>query len=133
MLYPTLLTGVLSLLLFTVGDVSASTQPANPSSVADPSLDHSLVVDVSELAEVEASRNPFPSQAMAEAFADYLRWTKSQGLSRLAAFKAMQHPAYAQGFQLPDARMAAQFAAYREWTETQGLSPYYAFRVTNFD
>jgi len=112
-----------------VADVSATPHPANSASVAD----HTLVVDASALADVQASRNPFPSQAMAKAFADYLRWTKSQGLSRLAAFKALQHPEYAQGFQLPNARIAEQFAAYREWTESQGLSPYYAFRVTNFD
>ncbi|MBK1703776.1 hypothetical protein CKO40_04265 [Halochromatium glycolicum] len=91
------------------------------------------VVDAAQLQCIEPTSNPFPTQAMAMAFADYLRWTKAQGLSRLAAFKVLADPAYAGGIELPSEEMANQFQDYLDWTEQQGLSRFYAFNVTNFD
>ncbi|NBC46753.1 MAG: hypothetical protein GVY22_01920 [Gammaproteobacteria bacterium] len=97
------------------------------------SFSPATVVDAAQLQCIEPTSNPFPTQAMATAFADYLRWTKAQGLSRLAAFKVLADPAYAGGIELPSEEMANQFQDYLDWTEQQGLSRFYAFNVTNFD
>lgn len=128
MIYPTLLTGGLSLLLLTAGDLAA-----NPTEIGAPASLSVPVVDAAELSCVDASTNPFPTSAMAEEFADYLRWTKANGLSRLAAFEALVEGRSVDDVHLPSERMREQFTAYLRWTEAEGLSPYYAIRVTNFD
>jgi hypothetical protein len=124
----TLIAGGFSLLLLVAGTASA-----NKAASISESLTAGPVIDVAALHCVDADRNPFPTQAMATAFADYLRWTKAEGLSRLAAFKVLAHPDYADQVQLPSEQMAEQFEAYLDWTKAEGLSPYYAFNVTNFD
>ena len=75
----------------------------------------------------------FPTQAMEEAFTDYLRWVKEQGLSRLVVFEPLVTEGYPASGQLPHQDMEDQFLAYMRWVETEGLSPFYAFGVTNFD
>ncbi len=139
--YPTLIAGGFGLAMLAAshlaatetGHASSPTRPASPP-----------VVDAAELRSLDADANPFPSQAMAEQFADYLAWTKAQGLSRLAAFEALMDRADQassgarqsqpeQPAALPSQQMAEQFQAYLRWTEEQELSPFYAFRVTNFD
>jgi len=124
----TLIAGGFSLLLLVAG-----TAPAKNTATIGKSLSARPVVDAAALHCVNADQNPFPTQAMATAFADYLRWTKAEGLSRLAAFKVLANPAYAAQVQLPSERMAEQFQAYLDWTKAEGVSPYYAFNVTNFD
>lgn len=132
--YPTLLAGGFSLAMLAAGNLAAT--ETGYASAPSP-----RVVDVTELRDIDADANPFPSQAMAEQFADYLRWTKAQGLSRLAAFEALmahgngQDPGNRSGAHavLPSPVMAEQFEAYLRWTEEEQLSPFYAFKVTNFD
>ena len=75
----------------------------------------------------------FPTQAMEEAFTDYLRWVKEQGLSRLAAFQPLVTEGYLASGQFPSQGMEDQFLAYMRWVDEEGLSPFYAFSVTNFD
>ncbi len=75
----------------------------------------------------------FPSQAMEEEFAAYLRWTKMQGLSRLVAFESMIGGGSSAEIPLPDRRMEEQFGAYMRWVDEQGLSPFSAFMATDFD
>ena len=82
----------------------------------------------------------FPSQAMEEQFDAYLRWTKGEGLSRLAAYEtcppglaaALTDVASANG-RFPTQAMADQFRAYREWVAQSDRGDFYAFRVTDFD
>lgn len=75
----------------------------------------------------------FPQQAMEAEFAQYLRWTKEQGISRLAAFEAVIAGEVSLEGSLPNQRMAEQFDAYLAWTDDKGLSPFYAFKVTDYD
>jgi hypothetical protein len=75
----------------------------------------------------------FPSQAMEDAFAAYLRWTREQGLSRLVAFESMLDAGTVHGMTLPTPHMTAQFEAYMSWVDAQDLSPFYAFAVSDFD
>jgi hypothetical protein len=126
--YPTLMAGGFSLLMFAAGDVAATDQPM--SSALDPVTP---VVNVADLRRIEPSSNPFPTRVMAQQFADYLDWTKAQGLSRLAAFEMLSDDPTSGDLQLPTEEMAAQFNAYLRWTDLHGLSRYYAFSVTNFD
>lgn len=136
--YSTLVAGGFGLAMLAASNLAAtetgySSAPLTPLSPA--------VVDVAELRSLDAGSNPFPSQAMAEQFADYLAWTKAQGLSRLAAFEALMDQAdqatssarSGRPAELPNQQMAEQFEAYLRWTEEQRLSPFYAFKVTNFD
>lgn len=75
----------------------------------------------------------FPSQAMEQEFAAYLRWTKDQGISRLVAFESMIDAGSASGVRLPNVRMEEQFEAYLRWVDEQDLSPFYAFMASDFD
>jgi hypothetical protein len=120
--------GGFSLLMFAAGDVAAHDQPV--SSALDPVTP---VVSVAELRRVESESNPFPTRAMAQQFADYLAWTKAQGLSRLAVFETLSGDRISGDVELPSEEMREQFNAYLRWTELRGLSRYYAFNVTNFD
>jgi hypothetical protein len=75
----------------------------------------------------------FPSQAMEDQFATYLRWTKERGISRLVAFEALIDAGTAAEVNLSNGHMEEQFEAYLHWVNEQGLSPFYAFMVSNFD
>jgi hypothetical protein len=126
--YPTLMAGGFSLLMFAAGDAAAIDQPVSSA------LDQvTPVVDVADLRRVDPKSNPFPTQAMAQQFADYLAWTKAQGLSRLVVFEALSDDQAIGAARLPSEEMTKQFEAYLRWTELHGLSRYYAFNVTNFD
>ena len=82
----------------------------------------------------------FPSQGMEDAFRDYLRWTKAEGLSRLTAFetsertleRAMSGEASASG-RFPSQDMEEEFKRYLAWTDDTGQGLFYAFRVTDFN
>ena len=76
--------------------------------------------------EVSAS-GLFPSQAMEDELASYLRWTKEQCLSRLVAFELLIDPGRDAAELFPTQRMTEQFGAYMRWVEEAGLSPFYAF------
>ncbi|MBK5937787.1 hypothetical protein [Halochromatium roseum] len=134
MSYPTLIAGGFSLAMLAAGNLAAtetghSTAPAFETPRP--------VVTASELHQIDTASNPFPSKVMAKQFADYLAWTKSRGLSRLAAFEALrdleQGKPAAEVLPFPSEQMAEQFDAYLRWTEEQRVSPFYAFKVTNFD
>ncbi len=136
--YPTLIAGGFGLAMLAAGNLAATDTgyASAPQAPLSPT-----VVDVAELRSLDAGSNPFPSQTMAEQFADYLAWTKAQGLSRLAAFEALMDQAdqassnriTGRTTELPNQQMVEQFEAYLRWTEAQQLSPFYAFKVTNFD
>jgi len=125
--YPTLIAGGFSLLMFAAGDVAAD----EPALAAADQPRHFL--SVAELRRPDPVSNPFPTPAMAEQFADYLVWTKAQGLSRLAVFESMSDVSLGTGAGLPNEQMAEQFRAYLRWAELHGHSRFYAFNVTNFD
>jgi|GEM_PF-1060874 len=132
--YSTLIAGGFSLAMLAAGNLAASETGYSTT----PSFDSPhLVVTAAELRDIDATSNPFPTKTMAVQFADYLAWTKSQGLSRLAAFKALrdleQGKVADQALPFPSKQMAEQFDAYLRWTEQQGVSRFYAFKVTNFD
>lgn len=79
----------------------------------------------------------FPTQAMEDAFNDYLVWTREQGLSRLAAFEPVvrDFPA-GQGSlsgRFPTQEMEEQFKAYLAWTGDSQHSLFYAFRAVEFN
>jgi hypothetical protein len=137
--YPTLIAGGFSLAMLAAGNLAANeTGSSSAPNFDTPIFDSSYnVVTKAELRKIDADSNPFPTQAMATQFADYLAWTKSQGLSRLAALKALhaleQGQAADQVLPFPNQEMAEQFEAYLHWTEEQGVSRFYAFKVTNFD
>jgi hypothetical protein len=82
--------------------------------------------------EVSAS-GLFPSQAMEEQFAAYLRWTKDRGISRLAAFESRYGEGPEREVPFPSRQMTTQFDAYMRWVDQRGISPFYAFTVMNFD
>lgn len=132
--YPTLIAGGFSLALLAAGNLSA-TETGYLSAPSIPAT--SRVVTTAELRQIDTACNPFPSKVMAEQFADYLAWTKSQGLTRLAAFEALrdieQGQVASEALPFPSQQMAEQFDAYLRWTEEQEVSPFYAFKVTNFD
>jgi hypothetical protein len=75
----------------------------------------------------------FPSQAMEEEFAAYLRWTRDRGISPLFAFESLIGPGNAAERRLSSERMEGQFEAYLRWVEEQDLSPFYAFTVSDSD
>jgi hypothetical protein len=137
--YPILIAGGFSLAMLAAGPLAANeTDDRAAPSFDTQALDMPyIVVTKAELRELDAETNPFPTQAMATQFADYLAWTKSQGLSRLSALKALraieQGQAADQVLPFPNQEMAEQFEAYLRWTEEQGVSRFYAFKVTNFD
>lgn len=79
----------------------------------------------------------FPTQAMEDAFNDYLAWTRERGLSRLAAFEPVvrDFPA-GQGSlsgRFPTQEMEEQFKAYLAWTGESSQSLFYAFRAVEFN
>jgi hypothetical protein len=79
----------------------------------------------------------FPTQAMEDAFNDYLAWTREQGLSRLAAFEPVvrDFPA-GQGSlsgRFPTQEMEEQFKEYLAWTGDSQYSLFYAFRAVEFN
>ena len=71
----------------------------------------------------------FPTQAMEEQFAAYLRWTKERGIDRLAAFESVIDGGASSGFRFPTQSMDEQFSAYIRWVDDEGLSPFYSFIV----
>lgn len=80
----------------------------------------------------------FPDQAMEDEFVDYLAWTKTLGLSRLAAFEGFvnsgEHASRdLVGEVFKNAEMAAEFDEYLQWVRRNQLSPFYAFKVSEFD
>lgn len=76
----------------------------------------------------------FPTQEMEEEFAAYLRWTKDEGLSRLAAFEYMiDDKGNSASGRFPTQGMEEQFLAYIRWVDDRKISPFYAFRVSDFD
>ncbi|MGB8145083.1 MAG: hypothetical protein WCF05_07930, partial [Chromatiaceae bacterium] len=75
MLKSTFIAGGLAFLL-----ASATTQAAAMDDATARQLEPALNGEVS-------ATGLFPSQAMEDAFNDYLAWTKTEGLSRLAAFE----------------------------------------------
>ncbi len=132
--YPTLIAGGFSLALLAAGNLAATETGYLPA----PSLPTSTsVVTATELRRIDDASNPFPTKVMAEQFADYLAWTKAQGLSRLAVFEALRDTEKGEFatevLPFPSEQMAEQFEAYMRWTEEQQISPFYAFKVTNFD
>ncbi len=86
--------------------------------------------------EVSAS-GLFPSQEMEDAFNDYLAWTKTQGLSRLAAFEPVVRDfPEGQGSEsgrFPNQAMEDQFKEYLAWTGEGNSGLFYAFRAVDFD
>jgi hypothetical protein len=135
MLFPTLMTGGLSLLLLSAGDLAAEKMPPRdrPEAV--------LAVSAQDLSPGPRLRDAdaFPSAEMAEQFRAYLTWTKQQGLSRLAVFETLDprqshlSPNLSVQQALPTPEMQAQFEAYLSWTRREGLSPFYAFSMADFD
>lgn len=75
-----------------------------------------------------SSSGMFPSQAMEDAFASYLSWTKHERLSRLVVFESVIDGGVEPGRVLPTREMAEQFDAYMRWVQEAGISPFYAFR-----
>ncbi len=79
----------------------------------------------------------FPTQAMEDAFTDYLAWTREQGLSRLAAFEPVVRDFPADQGSLsgrfPTQEMEEQFKAYLAWTGDSPNSLFYAFRAVEFN
>jgi hypothetical protein len=86
--------------------------------------------------EVSAS-GLFLTQAMEDAFNDYLAWTGEQGLSRLAAFEPVARDCPAgQGSlsgRFPTQEMEEQFKAYLAWTGDSQHSLFYSFRSVEFN
>ena len=86
--------------------------------------------------EVSAS-GLFPSQEMEDAFNDYLAWTKTQGLSRLAAFEPVVRDfPEGQGSEsgrFPNQAMEDQFKKYLAWTSEGKSDLFYAFRAVEFN
>lgn len=137
--YSTLIAGGFSVALLAAGNLAAmeTGYRSAPSSPTSSTPTASSVVTRAELHRIDDAANPFPSKAMAQQFADYLAWTKAQGLSRLAAFEALrdieQGQRASEVLSFPSEQMAEQFDAYLRWTEEQQVSRFYAFKVTNFD
>lgn len=75
----------------------------------------------------------FPSQAMEDAFASYLGWTKHERLSRLVAFESVIDGGAEPSRVLPSREMADQFEAYLRWVQKAGISPFYAFTASVTD
>ena len=79
----------------------------------------------------------FPSQAMEDAFTDYLAWTRTEGLSRLAAFEPVVRDfPEGQGSlsgRFPNQAMEDQFKEYLAWTAEGNSSLFYAFRAVEFN
>lgn len=117
MLKSTLTAAVLTALLLNAGPGSAE-----PTRAFHKDLEPALNGQVS-------ASGLFPTQAMEDAFHAYLRWTKENGLSRLAAFESQ----YRDTDVLPSTVMAEQFRTYLAWTETTEARRFHAFQVTNFD
>jgi hypothetical protein len=88
---------------------------------------------------IDIPSDAFPSPEMAEHFAEYLAWTKAEGLSRLVAFERLPaDQVHASSYlsierRLPTPEMAEQFDAYLRWVKEQGHGRFHAFRVSQFD
>jgi hypothetical protein len=121
MLRAALVAGIAGLLL-----MSAPLKSANP--VAGTSLDLEPAIN-----GAVSATGLFPSQAMEEEFAAYLRWTKDEGISRLVAFESMIGAGSTAEVRLSSERMEGEFEAYLRWVDEQDLSPFYAFMVSDFD
>jgi len=72
----------------------------------------------------------FPSQAMEDAFASYLGWTRDERLSRLVVFESVINGEVSPSRPLPTPGMAEQFEAYMRWVQGAGISPFYAFTAS---
>lgn len=117
MLKSTLTAGALTVLLLNAGPGSAE-----PARAFHKDLEPALNGQVS-------ASGRFPTQAMEDAFHEYLRWTKENGLSRLAAFESQHRDREI----LPTLAMAEQFREYRAWTERTDARRFHAFQVMSFD
>ena len=128
MLKSTLTAGALALVLF---NLSPSASASDLAKAAD--LEPSINGGVSET-------GLFPNQDMEDAFASYLGWTKDNGLSRLAAFEAVERDfdgavsgEGSSSGRFPTQAMEEQFKDYLAWTGSADEELFYAFRVTDFD
>ena len=87
--------------------------------------------------QVNAATGLFPSQEMEDAFKDYLAWTKTEGLSRLAAFEPVVRDfPEGQGSlsgRFPNQAMEDQFKEYLAWTGEGHSGLFYAFRAVEFN
>ena len=124
MLKSTFIAGGFALLL-----ASATTQAAALNDASARQLEPALNGEVS-------ATGLFPSQAMEDAFNDYLAWTKTEGLSRLAAFEPVVRDfPEGQGSlsgRFPNQVMEDQFKEYLAWTGEGHSGLFYAFRAVEF-
>lgn len=125
MLKSSFLAGGLALLL-----TSTSSQAAALDETSARQLEPALNGEVS-------ATGLFPTQAMEDAFTDYLAWTREQGLSRLAAFEPVVRDFPADQGSLsgrfPTQEMEEQFKAYLAWAGDSPNSLFYAFRAVEFN
>ncbi|KAA6184845.1 hypothetical protein F2Q65_11070 [Thiohalocapsa marina] len=134
MMFPTLIAGGFSLLMTTASDAAV-----NQAASLNTATESTRQQQTTEVARIDPQTHAFPTDAMAEQFAEYLAWTKQNGLSRLAAFESLQRgevhesPHLSAEVSLPTAEMTEQFHAYLQWVRKQGLGDFYAFQVTEFD
>jgi len=82
----------------------------------------------------------FPEQGMEDAFRAYLAWTKDKGLSRLAAFEAVERDVADLGEgkgsysgRFPNQEMEERFKDYLAWASEGESRLFYAFRAVDFD
>jgi hypothetical protein len=127
MLKSTLIAGSLALLMLNLSP--ASSEPNRVAVNLEPALSGSV-----------SASGLFPTQEMEDAFAAYLEWTKSEGLSRLTAFEiteeTLARAAAGEGSlsgRFPTQAMEDQFKAYLAWVDETDVGLFYAFRTTNFD
>jgi hypothetical protein len=125
MLKSTFIAGGLALLLINTSPQAAALDETNPRNL-----------EPAQNGEVSAT-GLFPTQAMEDAFHDYLAWTKAEGLSRLAAFEAVDRD-FPEGEgsmsgRFPNQEMEEQFKEYLAWTTEGKTNLFYAFRVVDFD
>ena len=127
MLKSTLIAGSLALLMFNINP--ALSGPNRIAVDLEPALNGAV-----------SASGLFPSQQMEDAFEIYLDWTKSKGLSRLAAFETTEETlaraSAGEGSlsgRFPTQAMEDQFKAYLAWVDETDAGLFYAFRVTNFD
>ena len=76
----------------------------------------------------------FPTQAMEDAYLDFIAWTEGHGLRGAAAMRAIEQEiepamngAVASRGVFPSQAMEDQYRAYLDWTRANGLGELYAF------
>jgi hypothetical protein len=128
MLKSTLIAGGLALLMFNTTPRAAELDQAGAMDL-EPAINGGV-----------SAQGLFPEQGMEEAFEAYLAWTKEQGLSRLAAFEAVERDLNAadQGMgsmsgRFPNQGMEERFKDYLAWASEGDSRLFYAFRAVDFD